>query len=121
MSNPAARAVTNIIAVVVVVVATATLADRISLWMGSKPFVLCAVYPVLDIGLAHTGAIVLVMIGVIGGALSGFKSAGPVVLIVGGLLLGEPSLHRAMFSAAKRAGVSLNKWVTTALERAVSR
>ena len=33
----------------------------------------------------------------------------------------EPSLHKAMFSAAKRAGMSLNKWVTSTLERAVSR
>ena len=33
----------------------------------------------------------------------------------------EPALHRAMFSAAKRAGQSLNKWVTTTLERAVER
>jgi predicted HicB family RNase H-like nuclease len=33
----------------------------------------------------------------------------------------EPSLHKAMASAAKRAGVSLNKWVTAALERAVTR
>lgn len=33
----------------------------------------------------------------------------------------EPALHRAMFSAAKRAGVSLNKWVTATLERAVAR
>jgi predicted HicB family RNase H-like nuclease len=33
----------------------------------------------------------------------------------------EPALHKAMFSAAKRAGVSLNRWVTSALERAVSR
>jgi predicted HicB family RNase H-like nuclease len=32
-----------------------------------------------------------------------------------------PSLHKAMFSAAKRAGMSLNKWVTSTLERAVSR
>lgn len=31
-----------------------------------------------------------------------------------------PELHRAVSSAAKRAGVSLNKWVTTALERAVA-
>jgi predicted HicB family RNase H-like nuclease len=31
-----------------------------------------------------------------------------------------PELHRALSSAAKRAGVSLNKWVTTALERAVA-
>ena len=33
----------------------------------------------------------------------------------------EPALHTAMFSAAKRAGLSLNRWVTAALERAVSR
>ena len=33
----------------------------------------------------------------------------------------EPSLHKAMVSAAKRAGVSLNKWVTATLERAVTR
>jgi hypothetical protein len=33
----------------------------------------------------------------------------------------EPSLHRAMFCAAKRAGMSLNKWVTSTLERSVSR
>jgi predicted HicB family RNase H-like nuclease len=33
----------------------------------------------------------------------------------------EPALHKAMFSAAKRAGMSLNKWVTSALEKAVSR
>jgi predicted HicB family RNase H-like nuclease len=32
----------------------------------------------------------------------------------------EPALHKAMFSAAKRAGLSLNRWVTAALERAVS-
>jgi len=32
----------------------------------------------------------------------------------------EPSLHRAIFSAAKHAGMSLNKWVTSTLERAVS-
>ena len=31
-----------------------------------------------------------------------------------------PELHRAVSSAAKRAGVSLNKWVMTALERAVA-
>lgn len=31
----------------------------------------------------------------------------------------EPALHRAVSTAASRAGVSLNKWVTTALERAV--
>lgn len=31
-----------------------------------------------------------------------------------------PALHRAMFSAAKRAGMSLNRWVTSTLERAVS-
>lgn len=30
----------------------------------------------------------------------------------------DPSLHKAVFSAAKRAGVSLNKWVTATLERA---
>ena len=33
----------------------------------------------------------------------------------------EPTLHKAMFSAAKRAGMSLNKWVTSTLERAVAR
>jgi predicted HicB family RNase H-like nuclease len=33
----------------------------------------------------------------------------------------EPALHKAMFSAAKRAGMSLNKWVTSTLEKAVSR
>jgi predicted HicB family RNase H-like nuclease len=33
----------------------------------------------------------------------------------------EPSLHKAMVSAAKRAGVSLNKWVTATLEDAVRR
>ena len=32
----------------------------------------------------------------------------------------EPALHKAMFSAAKRAGMSLNKWVTSTLERAVA-
>ncbi len=32
----------------------------------------------------------------------------------------EPALHKAMFSAAKRAGMSLNKWVTSTLEKAVS-
>lgn len=31
-----------------------------------------------------------------------------------------PLLHRAVSSAAKRAGVSLNKWVTAALERAIA-
>jgi predicted HicB family RNase H-like nuclease len=33
----------------------------------------------------------------------------------------EPALHKAIFSAARRAALSLNRWVTTALERAVSR
>jgi predicted HicB family RNase H-like nuclease len=33
----------------------------------------------------------------------------------------EPSLHKALVGAAKRAGVSLNKWVTAALERALTR
>ncbi len=32
----------------------------------------------------------------------------------------EPPLHRALASAAKRAGVSLNKWVAAALERAAA-
>jgi predicted HicB family RNase H-like nuclease len=31
----------------------------------------------------------------------------------------EPSLHRAVNAAARRDGMSLNKWVATALERAV--
>lgn len=33
----------------------------------------------------------------------------------------EPELHRAVVTAAKRAGVSLNRWVTSTLERAVQR
>jgi predicted HicB family RNase H-like nuclease len=32
----------------------------------------------------------------------------------------EPTLHRALSAAARREGVSLNKWVTRTLERAVS-
>ena len=32
----------------------------------------------------------------------------------------DPKLHRAVSSAAKRAGVSLNKWIITTLERAVA-
>jgi predicted HicB family RNase H-like nuclease len=32
-----------------------------------------------------------------------------------------PSLHRAMALAARRAGLSLNKWVTSALEKAIGR
>ncbi|MGA0565573.1 type II toxin-antitoxin system HicB family antitoxin [Ancylobacter sp. VNQ12] len=31
----------------------------------------------------------------------------------------EPDLHKAVSTAARRAGVSLNKWVTSTLERAV--
>lgn len=31
----------------------------------------------------------------------------------------EPSLHKAVSLAARRAGVSLNRWVTEALEKAV--
>ena len=31
----------------------------------------------------------------------------------------DPSLHKALSAAARRAGVSLNKWVTSTLERAV--
>ena len=31
----------------------------------------------------------------------------------------EPAVHRAAASAAKRAGLSLNKWVARALEQAV--
>ncbi|MBB4233625.1 type II toxin-antitoxin system HicB family antitoxin [Rhizobium esperanzae] len=31
----------------------------------------------------------------------------------------DPKLHKALSSAAQRDGVSLNKWVTSALERAV--
>ncbi len=31
----------------------------------------------------------------------------------------EPKLHKAVSNAAKKDGVSLNKWVTAALERAV--
>lgn len=33
----------------------------------------------------------------------------------------EPSLHKAMATAAKRTGVSLNKWVTATLERALTK
>jgi predicted HicB family RNase H-like nuclease len=33
----------------------------------------------------------------------------------------DPSLHRALASAAKRAGASLNKWVAATLERALTR
>jgi predicted HicB family RNase H-like nuclease len=32
----------------------------------------------------------------------------------------DPPIHRAVVTAAKRAGVSLNKWVATTLERAAS-
>lgn len=32
----------------------------------------------------------------------------------------DPPLHRAVATAAKRAGVSLNKWVATTLERATA-
>ncbi len=32
----------------------------------------------------------------------------------------DPVLHRALASAAKRAGASLNEWVAAALERAVA-
>jgi predicted HicB family RNase H-like nuclease len=33
----------------------------------------------------------------------------------------DPSLHKDVAVAAKRAGVSLNKWVTSTLEKAVGR
>jgi predicted HicB family RNase H-like nuclease len=33
----------------------------------------------------------------------------------------EPPVHRAVVTAAKRAGVSLNKWVAATLERAAAR
>jgi predicted HicB family RNase H-like nuclease len=33
----------------------------------------------------------------------------------------EPALHKAISSAAHRAGMSLNKWVTATLRRALSR
>jgi predicted HicB family RNase H-like nuclease len=33
----------------------------------------------------------------------------------------DPPLHRALAAAAKQAGMSLNKWVSTTLERATSR
>lgn len=32
----------------------------------------------------------------------------------------DPAVHRAVVTAAKRAGVSLNKWVSSTLERAAS-
>jgi predicted HicB family RNase H-like nuclease len=32
----------------------------------------------------------------------------------------EPPLHRALATAARKAGLSLNKWVATTLERATS-
>jgi predicted HicB family RNase H-like nuclease len=32
----------------------------------------------------------------------------------------EPALHRALSSAARKEGVSLNKWVTRTLERALT-
>ena len=32
----------------------------------------------------------------------------------------EPAVHRAIHAAAKRAGISLNKWVAAALERAAT-
>lgn len=33
----------------------------------------------------------------------------------------DPPVHRAVVTAAKRAGLSLNKWVAVTLERAASR
>ena len=33
----------------------------------------------------------------------------------------DPPVHRAVVTAAKRAGLSLNKWVAATLERAASR
>lgn len=33
----------------------------------------------------------------------------------------DPSLHRDFSAAARRAGVSLNKWIATTLEKAVRR
>ncbi|MEZ5890618.1 MAG: type II toxin-antitoxin system HicB family antitoxin [Xanthobacteraceae bacterium] len=33
----------------------------------------------------------------------------------------EPALHKSIALAAKRTGVGVNKWVTSALERAVKR
>lgn len=36
------------------------------------------------------------------------------------LVRANPALHKAMFIAARRAGVSLNKWVTATLERATT-
>ena len=33
----------------------------------------------------------------------------------------EPSLHRDLATAARRAGVSLNKWIAATLEKAVRR
>ncbi|PWB82964.1 MAG: toxin-antitoxin system HicB family antitoxin [Methylocystaceae bacterium] len=32
----------------------------------------------------------------------------------------EPALHKAVATAARRSGLSLNKWVTTMLERAAA-
>jgi predicted HicB family RNase H-like nuclease len=33
----------------------------------------------------------------------------------------DPSLHKDLSAAARRAGVSLNKWITSALEKALRR
>ena len=33
----------------------------------------------------------------------------------------EPALHKAISSAAMRAGMSLNKWITSTLEKAIAR
>ncbi|MER9414077.1 hypothetical protein [Mesorhizobium sp. M0589] len=92
MSRPprtTAGFIVETVTLVGVVIAGAWLLDKLWIWLGWKPWLVCSALALTQDFVGQALALIIVCVGVIMFALSGFRNAGYLTLIVGGIMLSQ--------------------------------
>lgn len=87
MSSPA-RLISNIVALVVVLLVGAVVLDNVAGWFGVAPFAFCAVFYPVYFGIGLNVAVGLGTVGFFIWVLQGFKGGAGATLFFGSLLVG---------------------------------
>lgn len=77
------------VALVAVVIAGAWLLDKLWVWLGWKPWMVCDALALTQAFVGQALALVVVCVGVIMFALSSFRRGGYLALAIGGLVLSQ--------------------------------
>jgi hypothetical protein len=99
VSDPS-RLLGNLVAVIAVGLGMAYLIDQLLVWLGWRPWIFCTLFPVLDLVIGHTVALILAMVSAIVFMASRFKNVGAGVLFLGAVVLSSvPSLFSGYLGA----------------------